>query len=67
MKKLIALALVLVMVLGMVACGAKDPADGTKPAGNDKTEKTTPQACGRSNYGNGRNRNGNRFFARRND
>ena len=39
MKKLIALALALVMVLGMVACTPKDPADGTKPAG-DKAEKT---------------------------
>ena len=47
MKKLIALLLACVMVLGMVACGGDKPAETTAPqAGNDTPETTAPAASG---------------------
>ena len=46
MKKLIALLLACVMVLGLVACG-NEPAETTAPtAGNDTPETTAPAAEG---------------------
>ena len=45
MKKLIALLLACVMVLGLVACGTK-PAETTAPAGDNTPETTAPAAEG---------------------
>ena len=47
MKKLIALLLAVVMVLGLVACGGNTTPETTKPAGNETTpagNETTPAA-----------------------
>ena len=48
MKKLIALLLACVMVLGLVACGGNDAPEttGTPDAGNDTPETTAPVAAG---------------------
>ena len=45
MKKIIALMLALVMVLGLVACGGEKAPETTAPAGNDAPETTAPAAA----------------------
>ena len=43
MKKILALVLALVMVMGLVACGGEKAPETTAPQGNDAPETTAPQ------------------------
>ena len=53
MKKILALLLALVMVLGLAACAPKDNADDTKPADKPAADDTKPADEGTEPAGNG--------------